>query len=118
MAELIKIPEFKDKRGSLYVIEKFLPFKVKRIYFIKNPKGKRGEHRHHKSIQALICINGSCNVHVNNGQSIQDFNLNVSNCLILEPKDWHYMNNFSENCILLVLASTFYDVNDYIDEIY
>ena len=36
--------------------------------------------------------------------------------LILEPEDWHTMNNFSEDCVLLVLASEVYNPEDYIYE--
>ena len=39
-------------------------------------------------------------------------------CLCIEPSDWHTMQNFSKNCVLLVLASEYYDKNDYINERY
>lgn len=38
--------------------------------------------------------------------------------LILECQDWHIMDNFSEDCILLVLASEYYDKNDYVYDEY
>ncbi len=37
---------------------------------------------------------------------------------MLETADWHTMDEFSDDCVLLVLASEPYDVNDYIDEAY
>ncbi len=39
-------------------------------------------------------------------------------CLILEPKDWHQMHSFTEDAILMVLASEFYTPEDYIYERY
>ena len=39
-----------------------------------------------------------------------------SKCLILNPEDFHWMSNFSENSILLVLASEEFDKEDYIYE--
>jgi hypothetical protein len=39
-------------------------------------------------------------------------------CLILEPKDWHTMHNFTPDAILMVLASEYFDQNDYIFEPY
>lgn len=41
-----------------------------------------------------------------------------SSSLIVEPKDWHIMKDFSEDCVLLVIANENYDKNDYIDKPY
>ena len=116
MAELIQIPVFKDKKGELAVIENILPFEIKRVYFIYNSDFKeRGYHSHKKTIQALICLNGSCSVHVQNTGPSEQFKLNnPSKCLILKPEDFHWMNNFEHNCVLLVLASHNYDKEDYV----
>lgn len=119
MAKIIKLKSFKDKRGILTVIEKEIKFKIKRVYYIYNVSGTRGQHRHKKNIQALISVNGSCKVFVDNNKSKSVFNLNKKNkCLLLEPKDWHYMKNFSKNCVLLVLCSENYDKKDYLDSPY
>ena len=97
----------------------FLKFKIKRVYVIHNGKGIRGKHRHKKNIQALISINGSCKIFTDDGKSKKTFNLNKKNdCLLLEPKDWHYIKNFSKNCILLVLCSEKYKESDYIETKY
>ncbi len=119
MAKKIKLKSYKDKRGILTVLDKELKFKVKRVYFIYNAKKTRGEHRHKKNIQALISINGSCKIFTDDGKSKKTFNLNKKNdCLLLEPKDWHYIKNFSKNCILLVLCSEKYKKSDYIETKY
>ena len=34
--------------------------------------------------------------------------------LLIPPMIWHEMHEFSEDCVMLVLASDFYDENDYI----
>ena len=118
MAEIINIPSFNDIRGDLYVIEKFLSFEIKRIYFIKNGNGIRGGHKHKKTYQALICLEGSCIVSVKTNKMTSDFILNEpSKCLLLEPHDWHEMGKFSKNSILLVIASEYYDKQDYIDSL-
>ena len=119
MALIIDLPTFKDNRGKLTVIEKVLPFDVKRIYYIYDATAKRGGHRHRKNMQALICLNGSCEIYVNDGKSKNIYILDrPDKCLILYPQDWHTMDKFSNDSILLVLASEYYDVNDYIDEEY
>lgn len=119
MAYLIDLPTFGDARGNLTVVEKLIPFDIKRFYYIYDVTDKRGGHRHHKSIQALICLGGSCEIYLNNGQKEEIVLLDSpSKCLIVEPEDWHTMDKFTEGSILLVFASEYYDVNDYIDERY
>lgn len=119
MATIINLPTFGDERGQLTVVEKMLPFEMKRFYYIYNVTDQRGGHRHHKTRQALICLGGSCEVFVNDGKTKIDFILDTpSKCLIVEPEDWHTMDKFSEGSTLLVFASEFYDVNDYIDDEY
>lgn len=119
MARIIDLPTFKDDRGNLTVIEKILPFEVKRVYYIYNAKGKRGGHRHKETTQALIAVSGSCTIYCNDNIQEITFNLdNPNKCLILESKDWHTMDDFSSDCVLLVLSSHLYDVNDYIDDEY
>lgn len=119
MAYIIDLKTHKDIRGSLTVVERSLPFNVKRIYFIYDVKKSRGGHRHIKNIQAFICLGGSCEIYLDNGVKEETFILkDPSKCLIVEPKDWHTMNNFQHGSILLVLASEYYDPSDYIKKKY
>ncbi len=120
MAYLIELKKHQDQRGSLVVVEDMqLPFKIKRVYSIMNPSGVRGGHRHKKTVQAMICLVGSCVVYNNDGVEEREFVLDdARKCLILEAKDWHQMKNFSDDCVLQVFASHYYDAADYIDEAY
>jgi len=123
MAYLIKLPKYSDKRGNLTVLDKveeLLPFKINRIFYIYSVDDSvRGGHRHHTTVQAAICIKGSCIVSNNDGKKKKDFLLDSPDkCLILETKDWHQMQRFSPDAILLVLASTSFAAEDYIFEPY
>jgi dTDP-4-dehydrorhamnose 3,5-epimerase-like enzyme len=121
MAYITELKTFTDERGCLTVIEKELPFEVKRIFYIYNIEkdSQRAKHRHHKTIQALVCFNGSCNVYNNDGRKKEIFILdNPGKCLILEPKDWHIIDNFTRGTILMVFASEYFDPKDYIYEDY
>lgn len=111
---------FTDKRGNLTVIEKIIPFEIKRIFYIYGvDESKRGGHRHKKTIQAAICLKGSCHIYNSDGITENNYILDQPNkCLILEPKDWHTMYNFTSDAILMVLASAFFDQDDYIFEPY
>ena len=120
MPKLVEVPTFKDERGDLSVIENILPFSIKRVFYIYNASSKkRGGHRHYKTIQAVICVHGECTIYVNNGKSEREFHLeNPTQCLILFPEDWHTMNSFKNDVVLVVLASEIYDPKDYIQEEY
>jgi hypothetical protein len=116
MANIIELPTFGDERGNLTVVEKVLPFDIKRFYYIYDVSDIRGGHRHKKTRQALISLGGSCEIFVNNGDKKETFLLDTPNkCLILDPRDWHTMDNFSKGSTLLVFSSEFYDKDDYID---
>jgi hypothetical protein len=120
MAYLINLKTFTDSRGNLTVIENILPFQIKRIFYIYGvDKSERGGHRHHKTIQAAICIKGRCKIYNNNSEIEEIFILDKpAKCLILECKDWHKMYDFSKNAILMVLASEKFDESDYIFDAY
>jgi dTDP-4-dehydrorhamnose 3,5-epimerase-like enzyme len=120
MAYLIDLKTFTDRRGNLTVIEKTIPFDVKRIFYIYGvDNSARGGHRHKKTIQAAICIQGSCYILNNDGKRRTEYALDQPDkCLILNPEDWHTMTNFTPNAILMILASEYFDQNDYIFEDY
>nr|WP_275444625.1 FdtA/QdtA family cupin domain-containing protein [Paenibacillus sp. ACRRX] len=106
-------------RGSLSVIESNLqvPFDIKRVFYIYGAKHdvRRGGHAHYKTRQALISISGSCKVSLDNLKRVDEVSLDApQTMLLLEPDDWHEMYDFSEDCILLVLASHHYESEDYI----
>ncbi|SKB76797.1 sugar 3,4-ketoisomerase [Daejeonella lutea] len=116
MPELIDLKTHTDEKGNLTVIEKVIPFTINRIFYIYGvDESCRGGHRHKTTVQAAICIQGSCRIINNNGLATEVFILDKpSRCLILNPEDWHTMDHFSKDAILMVLASTEYDPSDYI----
>lgn len=81
MAYLIELPTITDDRGKLTVIERILPFEIKRVFYVYDVTQKRGGHRHKKTKQALICINGSCEIYVNNEKREEFFVLD-------KPDEW------------------------------
>lgn len=120
MAYFVHLKTHSGSRGNLTVIEREIPFPVKRLFYIYGVDDSvRGGHRHHTTIQAAICIAGSCIVSNNDGILKSDYSLDhPSKCLILEPKDWHTMHHFTKDAVLLVLASEYFDPNDYIYDRY
>jgi hypothetical protein len=116
----INLKTFTDARGNLTVIERVLPFDIKRIFYIYGVDNSvRGKHRHRCTTQAAICIVGSCCIFTKTSDGSESFALDSPDkCLILLPEDWHSMDQFSNNAILMVLASHYFDPGDYIFEPY
>lgn len=116
---LIKFKEVRDKYGHLTPIEEKvdIPFEIKRVYYItKVEQGvERGFHSHRKLHQVLICLNGSVKIRLKNPdcQEVVELN-NPSLGLYIGPYVWREMFDFSEESVLLVLASDYYDEDDYI----
>ena len=120
MAKIIQLPTYEDNRGKLSVIEKILPFEIKRVYYIYDTNNKpRGGHRHRRTIQALICVSGSCEIKCQNKKIKENYLLNKPDkCLIIFPEDYHTIENFQKHTVLLVLSSEYFNAKDYIGEPY
>lgn len=119
---LIKILDFKtlgDERGELVALEANgdIPFDIKRVYYIYGTAQNiaRGFHAHKALKQVAICLNGYCRFVMDDGKSKQEVILNrPDQGLLIDAMQWHEMYDFSEDCILLVLADQLYDESDYI----
>ena len=118
MAYTIELKTITDERGSLTVIEKEVPFQIKRVYYVYNMPGdaSRGRHGHLREKSALICLAGSCIVRVYDPEE-HFFALDRPDlCLILLPKEWHEVTVSSEHSIVLALSSEYYNPDDYFRE--
>jgi dTDP-4-dehydrorhamnose 3,5-epimerase-like enzyme len=119
---LINLIDFKslgDERGELVAIEnnKNIPFEIKRVYYVfKTLNGvARGFHAHKELKQIAICVSGSCKFIMNDGERKESFILDdPQKGLYIDKMQWHEMHEFSDDCVLLVLASNVYDESDYI----
>jgi len=113
---IIDIENIADERGELSFIQNSnLPFEIKRVFWIKPKKDKeRGNHANYKCKQCIICINGKYKMSLDDGKDKKEIILSKNQGLILGPSLWRTMSDFSDDCILLVLASEEYDEKDYI----
>ena len=109
-----------DERGKLIAIEQFkdIPFEIKRVYYIFDTKSgvRRGYHAHKNLEQVAICVSGSCKFVLDNGKErVENIILDSTNKgLFIGKMIWREMYDFSDDCVLLLLASEYYDENDYI----
>ena len=110
---------FHDKYGHLVPVEENMdiPFPIKRIYYIYSvDKGmRRGFHSHIDLKQALICVHGSVKILIKTPFEQEDVLLdNPTKALYIGPMVWREMYDFSDDAVLLVIASEHYDISDYI----
>lgn len=108
-----------DDRGQLVALEegKEIPFNIKRVYYMYDTVNGvvRGKHAHKSLEQILICIHGSCKVLLDDGQEKKVVPLeNPCEGLYVSNNIWREMYDFSEDAVLMVLASELYDEDDYI----
>jgi UDP-2-acetamido-3-amino-2,3-dideoxy-glucuronate N-acetyltransferase len=114
-----QMPVITDIRGSITVGElgAGLPFPPQRYFVVFNVPGKevRGEHAHRKCDQFLVCLRGRVAVMVDNGRQREEVLLSTPAIGIhVPPMIWAVQYKYSDDAVLLVLASHKYDAGDYI----
>lgn len=117
--KIIELARHFDPRGNLSVIEEYkdIPFKIERTYWIYDVPGgeHRGGHAYRENEEFIVALSGSFDVILDDGKEKQTFHLNRSYYGLYVPKGlWREMDNFSTNSLALVLASTKFNINDYI----
>ncbi|CNH18899.1 sugar 3,4-ketoisomerase [Yersinia kristensenii] len=117
--KLIQLQKHGDERGQLVALEetKNIPFSIKRVYYMFDTcEGvRRGFHAHYKLQQLVIPVRGSCRIMLDDGAEKIDVYLdNPAQALAIGSMIWREMYDFSNDCVLMVLADDFYDEADYI----
>lgn len=118
--QVLEFGEFGDERGNLVVAEccgMDVPFTVKRVFYMYGSDATviRGRHANRKTEFVLINVSGSSKVRVDNGFETDIVELNRPRMgLYLPTMLWKDMYEFSEDSVLLVLASEHYDDSEYI----
>jgi len=116
--EIVDLPKMSDPRGNLTFIEssKHIPFDIKRVFYIYDvPTGEsRGAHAHKNLKQFIICLSGSFDVKVDDGNQKKTIHLNRPwQGLYIPPMVWGAETNFDPGSVCLILVSDFYDESDY-----
>lgn len=117
--KLHRMPRVEDMRGALTVGEfgRSLPFVPQRYFLVFGVPSEevRGEHAHRQCHQFLVCAHGSVSVVVDDGRHREEFRLDAPELgLHIPPRVWATQYRYSSDAVLLVLASEFYDPEDYI----
>ncbi|MCU1338229.1 MAG: isomerase [Bryobacterales bacterium] len=118
-ATVYTLPGAKDLRGSLSFgeVHRQVPFEVKRYFLVFDVASEhiRGEHAHRMLHQFLVCVAGRCHVVTDDGTSRHEVVLDSpAKGVYIPPMVWATEYKFTQDAVLFVLASEYYDPGDYI----
>jgi len=119
LINLLRFDSLGDERGNLISLEQFnaIPFEIKRVYYVFDTQENvsRGYHAHRNLEQVAICVKGSCRFILDDGHKREEVVLDSPLIgLYIDNNKWREMHDFSDDCVLVVLASAHYDEEDYI----
>lgn len=101
-------------------LKDYIPFTVKRIYFITNPsKGITGEHCHYIEEEMFFLLQGTGVAVIDRGNGREEIRMqSPTDALYIPNFVWHGFKNISHDAILLALSSTNYrpDRSDYLED--
>lgn len=118
--KIIEFGEYGDERGNLVVAEgggRDIPFEIKRVFYMYGSDETviRGQHANRKTEFVLINVSGTSRVKVDNGFETDIIELNKPRMgLYIPTMMWKDMYDFSQDSVLLCLASEHYDGSEYI----
>ncbi|MBQ8564940.1 MAG: WxcM-like domain-containing protein [Bacteroidaceae bacterium] len=117
---IIELPTIRDYRGNLSIAEsgEVVPFDIARTYWIYDVPGgaHRSGHAFRTQHEFIVALSGSFDVILDNGIERKRYHLCRSHYGLYVPNMmWRELDNFSTGSVAMVLSSTQYDPNDYIE---
>lgn len=113
---LVDIPTFTDERGAISVMDKELPFEVKRVFWLHHiAEGKdRGAHALLDSSEIMVAIHGSFVVDLDDTENKVSVLLDdPGKGLLIRPGIWFRTHSYKEDGVSLILASDEYARDKY-----
>ncbi|MBC2774695.1 DegT/DnrJ/EryC1/StrS family aminotransferase [Rhizobium sp. AQ_MP] len=116
---IVEVKIIKDARGTLGIIEglKEVGFDFRRIYFMTDLAcaSNRGGHAHKRLKQCFVVMRGAVTIKLEGLGRVHEFRLeNCDKALVVPAGYWRDLYDFSEDCLIAVLASDYYEEDDYI----
>lgn len=117
--KVVLLPKIPDPRGNLTFLEggRHIPFDIKRVFYLYDvpTEESRGAHAHKKLHQFIICLAGSFDVEIDDGEFQGKIHLNRPwKGLHIPPMIWAAEVNFDPGSVCLVITSDVYNADDYI----
>lgn len=118
---LVDLPKICDPRGNLSFIEngKLTGFDIQRCYWIYDvPAGEvRHGHAFRRQHELIVPLAGSFDVMLDDGTGQRRYHLSRAYTgLYVPPMTWRMIDNFSSCSVAMILSSTTYDPDDYIED--
>ena len=110
------IPTFTDERGAISVMDKELPFQVRRVFWLHHiADGKdRGEHALLDSTEIIVAVHGSFVVDLDDTMSKTSVLLDSPNKgLVIRPGIWFRTHCYKNDGVSLILAEEEYALDKY-----
>lgn len=112
----LDVPTFIDERGAISVMDKELPFEVKRVFWLHHiSEGKdRGAHALLNSSEIMIAVHGSFIVDLDDTQNKKSILLDSPDKgLIIRPGIWFRTHSYKDDGVSMVLAEEEYARDKY-----
>jgi hypothetical protein len=113
---LIEVPTITDDRGTISVIDKELPFQVKRVFWLHHiaEDKDRGAHALLEGMEIMVAVHGSFVVDLDDGTEKMSVLLDdPSKGLIIRPGVWFRTHSYKEEGVSLILADEEYSRDRY-----
>ena len=113
---IVSVPTFIDERGSISVLDKELPFQVKRVFWLHHiQEGKdRGAHALLDSSEIMVAVHGSFIVDLDDTVTKTSVLLDdPSKGLMIRPGVWFRTYSYKEDGVSLILAEEEYARDKY-----
>ena len=113
---LVDVPTFADERGAISVLDKELPFQVKRVFWLHHiQEGKdRGAHALLDSSEIMVAVHGSFIVDLDDTINKTSVLLDdPSRGLVIKPGIWFRTHSYKEDGVSLILAEEEYARDKY-----
>jgi UDP-2-acetamido-3-amino-2,3-dideoxy-glucuronate N-acetyltransferase len=118
-SRILHVRRGQDIRGQLAALEfgpdlPFTPVRMFAVFGVPSTR-VRGEHAHRECHQALVCLGGSVSLVIDDGSAIEEVVLDRPDIgIYIPPKVWATQYAFTDDAVLVVLASHSYDPDDYV----
>lgn len=113
---IIDIPTFTDERGAISVMDKELPFQVRRVFWLHHiADGKdRGEHALLDSTEIIVAVHGSFVVDLDDTVSKTSVLFDSPDKgLVIRPGIWFRTHSYKNDGVSLILAEEEYAHDKY-----
>ena len=119
--KILCFPAYVENDGALIPLEcgKEIPFNVMRTFYVFDvPEGEtRGFHAHKESEQVLVCLKGSCEIILRDGENVMTVHLDDPSRGVHVPiMIWNEIVYHSNDTLFLALASKNYDPDEYVSD--